>query len=326
VSDVSPTNDEVAVEIEKALYAAMMDEMNYSARSAQAAEFRVGVSDLGFCPERTRRMLDQQVPEDIDMLPAWIGTHLGTGLEQAAKRLWPDAILQAEVEVVLDGETRQYAIGGHPDIVLPSGMVLDGKTDYGLSTVERTGPSQQQRFQRHMYALGAHVGGLFDEGVELDDVKVGNVWIDRAGIDRRLHADVEDFSWEVIREAGEWLDEVVYAYLNEQEAEKVPPREMCAVVCGFYRVCRLYDTDVEGLLTDDVTVTAASMYREGLDLEKQGRKLKDEAKAHLIGVSGSTGELFIRWTHINETEIPASVRRGYDRLEVREIKKKGQQA
>jgi hypothetical protein len=320
----SPNPDEVAREIEKALYAAMQDEMNYSARSAQAAEFKVGVSDLGFCPERTRRMLDQQVPEDIDMLPAWIGTWLGTGMEAAAKRQWPDAILQSDVEVRLQGETREYVIGGHPDIILPEGILLDGKTDYGLTTVERTGPSKQQRFQRHLYALGAFMAGMFDEGVELEDVMVGNVWMDRAGIDRRLHADVEKFSWEVVREAGEWLDEVVYAFLHGEEAEKAPPREMCAVVCGFYRVCRLHDTDVEGLITDDVTVTAASMYREGLDLERQGRKLKDEAKQHLRGIQGSTGQFFIRWTHINATVVPEQERSGYDRLEVRPITKKEQ--
>lgn len=309
-------------EVSEALYQAMQDEMNQSARSQQAAAFQVGVSDLGFCPERTRRMLDQQVPEEVDMLPAWIGTHLGAGLEQASLRVWPDAVLQAEVEITLVGPDsgRTYKITGHPDIVVPSGLLLDGKTDYGLSVVERTGPSLQQQFQRHCYAKAAWENGLFAPGVALEDIRVGNVWIDRAGIERRLHAQIEAYDETVVEHAAAWLDEVVYTYLQGEEAQKVPPREMCAVVCGFYRTCRQYDTDVEGLLTDEVVVTSAGMYREGLDLEKQGKKLKDEAKAHLLGVSGSTGRFTIRWTHINETVVPESTRRGYDRLEIKEIK------
>lgn len=323
--EVSTTNaeDEVAREIEKALYAALQDEMNGSARSQQAAEFRVGVSDLGFCPERTRRMIDKQVPEDVDMLPAWIGTWLGSGLEAAAKRLWADAILQSEVEVTLVGPDsgNTYVLSGHPDIVLPGeAMVLDGKTDYGLTTVERTGPSLQQQYQRHLYGLGAWEAGMFGD-IDIEEVRVGNVWLDRAGVERRLHANVEHFDWEVFHDAERWLDDVVYAWINGEQAEKVPPREMCAKVCGFYRVCRQYDTDVEGLLTDQVLVTAAEMYREGAELEKRGKQLRNEAKVHLAGVSGSTGSLQIRWTHINETDVPAFTRRGYDKLEVKEIKK-----
>jgi hypothetical protein len=97
---------------------------------------------------------------------------------------------------------------------------------------------------------------------------------------------------------------------------------MCAVVCGFYETCRAYDTDVEGLLTDQPTLVAVDMYREGMNLEKQGRKLKDEAKQHLVGVKGSTGQFQVRWTHINETVIPESTRQGYDKLEVRPLPKR----
>ena len=304
------------------LYQAIQDESNLSARSIQSKEFKVGVSDLGFCSERTRRMLDQQVPEDTDALKAWIGSTLGDGMEVAAKRCWPHAIIQSEVTLTLIGDAHTYTLTGHPDVILPDeGILIDNKTDYGLTTIERTGPSQSQQFQRHCYARAAWEGGLFADHLGLEDIKVANIWLDRAGIENRLHCQMEPFDQDVVDAAGFWLDDVVYAYTQGEEARKEPPRDMCAVVCGFFPVCRAYDTDVEGLIRDKVALTAIDMYREGADLEKRGKKLKDEAKRHLTGVQGSTGEVFVRWTHINETVVPQNTRSAYDKLEVRAIPK-----
>jgi len=315
--------DDDEKQIAAALYGAMQDMSNYSARSLQAQAFQVGVSDLGFCSERTRRMLDQQVPEDTDMLAAWLGTAIGDHAEQAAIRLWPHGVRQSEVSVTLHGESgRDYVLTGHPDFILPDeGIVIDFKTDYGLGTVKRTGPSRQQQFQRNMYAKAAWQMGMFPLALRLQDIRVANVWIDRAGIDKELHVDMKPYDESIVEEATQWLDDMVYAYINGEEARKEPPREMCAVVCGFYRVCRAYDTDVEGLLTDTVALTGVQMYQEGLALEKQGKKLKDEAKQHLRGITGSTGEYMVRWTHINETVVPESHRAAYDKLDVRPIPK-----
>jgi hypothetical protein len=305
------------------LYEAIQNQSNYSARSLQAREFRAGVSDLGFCSERVRRMLDQQVPNDTDMLAAWIGTALGDAAEEAALAVWPHCIKQAEVTLTLEGESgRTYSLTGHPDLIDPAGIVIDFKTDYGLSTVERSGPSDQQQYQRHGYAKAAFDAGLFNDDVELHSVKVANVWIDRAAKEKRLHVQMEDYDEGWVADAARWLDDVVYAYLQKEEARKEPPREMCAVVCGFFEVCRAWDTDVEGLIRAEHHLEAIGMYREGMLLEKQGKQLKDEAKVHLEGVNGSTGEFMVRWTTVNESVIPETVRRGYDKLEVRPLKQK----
>lgn len=302
------------------LYQAIQDTSNYSTRSMQSAEFRVGVSDLGFCSERTRRMLDKQVPQQTDMLKAWIGTALGDHAEQAAMLAWPQAIRQAEVSIQLTGDRGSYTLMGHPDLIIPDeGILIDVKTDYGLTSIRRTGPSQQQQFQRHCYAKAAWLVGLFDEGVALEDVRVANVWIDRAGIENELHCQMEPFSEEYVTAAGFWLDDVVHAYLEGEEARKEPPRDMCAVICGFFDVCRAYDTDVEGLITDKVALDSVAMYQEGLDLERQGKRLKDQAKQHLVGVQGSTGEFMVRWTRINDTVVPETTRRGYEKLDVRKV-------
>lgn len=318
-----------AEELGKRIYAAIQDHTNNSLRSQQSKDFRVGVSDLGFCSERTKRMLLQEEPTDEpDMTLAWLGTVIGDGAEQAIGKAWPNAVIQSTVTITLHGEERTYTLDGHPDVILPDeGILLDVKTDYGLTTIRRTGPSRQQQFQRHCYAKAAWEAGLFG-GIDLEDVQVGNVWIDRAGIDRQPYVQLEPFDEGYVRDAAEWLDEVVYAYIETTsgrptEARKEPPREMCAVVCGFYPTCRAMDTDAEGLLTDATVLTAVSMYREGLDLEKQGRKLKDEGKQHLAGIRGSTGDFTVRWVHVNESVVPESKRSAYEKLDIRPLPKAG---
>lgn len=302
-----------------AIYGSMMDLSNFSDRSLQAGAFQMGVSDLGWCSEKARRMLDHQIPERTDLLAAFVGTWIGQGVETAIGATVPSAILQAEVTLVLEGDSGVYRLTGHPDVILPDdGILLDGKTDYGLNTVRRSGPSTQQQYQRHGYAKAAWDAGYFPD-IELTDVRVANAWVDRAAIDKGVHVQMEPYDPDIVAEAGRWLDDVVYAYTHGEEARKEPPRNVCAETCGFFRTCRAYDTDVEGRLTDPAVLTAVEMYDEGAALEKRGRQLKDEAKAHLKEVSGTTGQFSIRWVHVNESEIKPGVRRAHDKLEIRRI-------
>lgn len=302
------------------MYAAIQRHSNYSDRSMQGRRFEVGISDLGFCSERTRRMLTQDDPDDTDVLAAFIGTAVGREVEDAYKAHRPTVLLQADVTCELRGDQGTYNISGHPDIIDPTGVVIDGKTTRGLEVVRRTGPSRQQQFQRHCYAKGAFDEGWFNDDVRLEDVRVANIWMDRAADDKGLHCQMENYNPEVVAEAADWLDEVVYAYLQGTEARKEPPREMCAKTCGFFDTCRLYDTDSEGLLTDNDVLTAVRMYREGVDLEKQGRRLKDQAKPVLTDISGVTTEWMVRWVWVNETVVPESKRAGYNRLDLRRVK------
>lgn len=296
-------------------------------RSEQARRFKVGVSDLGFCSERVRRMLLQMTPDDPDYLLAWIGTALGDHAEQAIMAKYPHMIRQAEVTLRLEIDGHVYEIPGHPDLIDPeNGILWDCKTDFGLDVVERTGPSDQQQYQRHSYARAAHEAGLFPNHT-LEELRVGNFWIDRGGVDKRLHVQMEPFDQEWVDRASEWLSEVIYAYLEtsqgrEAVARKEPPREVCAVVCGFYAECRLFDTDVEGLLTDPTTLQAIDMYNEGLDATRMGDRLKKVAKEHLRDIQGSTGTHLLRWVWQNPSEVPASTRRGYWKIDLKPIKRK----
>jgi hypothetical protein len=334
MTDVHSVNTDLTEE-EKALaeefYAAIQASSHGSERSVQARQYRVGVSDLGFCPERTRRMLDQQDPEDTDVMLAWLGTAIGDHAEKAYAAANPGTLTQVPIEVRfrldINGEPYQVTIPGHPDIVEPhKGRMLDVKTDYRLVDAERNGASTQQRFQRHLYGLGCFEAGLFAPTIGLDDVVVGNVWIDRSGQDKYVHTELEKLDLGVVDAAKDWLEDVIYHQVNGQEAEKVPPREMCEVVCGFYTVCRAPDTDVSGLIEDPWLASNVATYIEGRDLEREGKRLKDAAKLHLEGIGGMVkhdGQVFaLRHTWVNDAVVGEYVRRGYSKIDLRPMRKK----
>jgi len=302
------------------IYQAVQWHSTRSERAQQAAEFRAGISDLGFCSERLRRMLMQMQPDEVDMLPAAWGTAIGQFAEDAVMfhgtAGW---VSQPEVTVVLRGDGGTYRVKGHPDLVDVAGVVVDLKTSRGLSGPERTGPSQQQQFQRHCYAAGAHAAGLFGD-LPIEDVQVANVWFDRAGDDRYAYCHMEPFSHDIVQHATWWLDDVVYAFKHHQEARKEPPRDMCFKVCGFARDCRGGDIgDEQGLITDPGLVGSINTYAEGLALEREGKRLKDQAKAALEGIHGSTGEWAVSWSHVNETEV-SYTRGAYERMNLRRLK------
>ena len=306
-------NEEEA-ELAEQMYQAIQASSNYSERSQQSAEYRIGISDLGFCSEKVRRML-AGIPEPItDKTAAFIGTALGDHIERAYVTKYPMMMVQREVTLTLQGDGGTYMLTGHPDIVDPRGRVIDIKTTRGLSIVRRNGPSQQQQFQRHCYALAAF--DLYDDDVTLDQVQVANVWFDRAGDETYPYVHLEPFSPQVVAEAGMFVDDLVYAYLHDEAARKEPPREVCAKTCGHFADCRALDTDVQGLLTDPEILTAVDLHREGIALEKEGRKLKDQAKAALIDVHGSTGKFTVRWVHVNGAHVEFD-RKPSDRLDIK---------
>jgi hypothetical protein len=314
VTDETYSMDEQERLIADDVYAAIQ---TASARSPRAAQTHFGISSLGWCAEQMRRTLDGQVQDDTDHLSAFIGTAIGDHVERAFKAQHPEAIIQAEVHTTLVGDSGiTYELTGHPDILMP-GRVYDIKTDFGLGVVERTGPSQQQRWQRALYAKAAWEMGLLGD-LPLEEVEVGNVWIDRGATDKRCLVQLEPFDPADIDAATFWVDDVVYSWLNKQVARKEPPRNVCYATCGYALDCRGIDTDVQGLITDERQLTAVEMYVEGGRLEREAKRLKAQAKIALDGVSGSTGDFTVRWISVNGAHIEFD-RKPSMRLDIREL-------
>jgi len=300
-------------------YNAVQEATNQSARSIQASGHRVGVSDLGHCSERVRRhLLGQQEPA-TDKTAAFIGTALGDHIEAAMMQVYPEMIRQSEVSITLYGDTGTYVLTGHPDLVDPTGRLVDVKTTRGLNRVRKTGPSQQQQFQRHLYAKACHQAGLFHDNVALSDVLVSNVWFDRAGDEKEPYVHEEPYDERVVEAATAWLDDVVYAFQHGEEARKEPPIQMCEKACGFFLDCRAGRGGPQGLIADPDLVAAVELQRQAMEMEREARRLKDEAKQALKGVEGSTGTYTVRWVKVSGGHVEYN-RAPYEKLDVRPIR------
>lgn len=316
---VAVTADQVALIVRDALY----DAAHKSERSLQSADFRLGVSDLGLCHEKARRMI-LQIPfdeEEEHYLPSFIGTAIGDHAEAALAKAegW---IVQQELDITLPSINGNppRTVRGHSDAIVPEWNALfDFKAPGNVATVARAETKLSYRFQRHLYFLGAVQAGLLQEEGGI----VGNIYIDRTGEQETPHVDLEPFSWDVVREAAEWLDDVIYAVVNQEEAKKDPGVEFCEGWCPYFLSCRALDNKADGgLITDETALVAVKEYLAARDDEKDAAMRKASARRTLMGINGSTGEHAVRWVHQAETEVSASVRAAYDRLSITRLRKR----
>jgi hypothetical protein len=303
----------------EALFGLIDDAMGGSDRSLYATEKKIGVSDIGGCHEYVRRLIADEDFSDPrnNFMAAFMGTAFGDHLEQAYLKRHPDALVQMEVVVNLDlGEGDQpfrLALPGHPDIVDPKrDLLIDGKTKNGLGVIRKAGSERKHQYQTTLYAKA-----LIDEGVLTDQCTLALAYYDRAGVEQAPHIVEWTYDPEILDEAVAWLNDVIYALAQGEEASKDMPRDWCYAYCPFATACRGGDTDVSGLIEDEQLVAAIDLYKDALAREKIAKKDKEDAKAELVGVGGRTKDWVLRWVHIGESEIKAGTRRAYDKIDIR---------
>lgn len=299
----------------EALLGLIDEAMDTSARSLYAQDKKIGVSDIGGCHEYVRRLIANEDFSDprANFMAAFMGTAFGDHLEQAYLKRHPSALTQIDVTVNLDLNGFRLAIPGHPDIVDPArNLVIDGKTKNGLSVVRKTGGERKHKYQLTFYAKA-----LIDMGTLSEDCTLALAYYDRSGVEQKPYIDEWTYDPAILDEALEWLNDVIYALTMGEEASKDMPRDWCYSFCPFATACRGGDTDVEGLIEDEVLVTAIDLYKEAHQRELQAKRDKDVAKAELVGAAGRTKDWTLRWVHINESEIKAGTRRAYDKIDIR---------
>lgn len=307
---MATTADEIALQVQEAVRAHSAG----SLRSLQQAEQLIGMSELGACRNYLRHMVIQTPFDDNEddiKWPAFIGTALGDRLEQAIAASF-DYLVQQTVEVTLPSGK---VLAGHCD-VQANDAVWDFKAVDGLESVKRSGPTFRQKAQIMGYLLAL----IQMEALPPDALAV-LVFVDRSGRDPKPHIWTSTLDMSVIEQADERLEDVVYAVMHGEEAPRDEPDAWCQVACPFYTKCRGASTDVGGLITEEGALLAVKNYEEGKRLEREGARLKDEAKRDLKGVEGSTGEHIVRWTRVNETTVPGFTRKGYDKIDVRPVRR-----
>lgn len=304
-------------------------------RSAQTLDHRMGISDMGLCREYARHMVIQtSFDEGMDERDMW-SANLGHAIEEFVV----PRISGPVVEVRDDG-TKVHESGhlsgmsvsvtlpsgkvlpGHPDLVLPgNNMVLDVKTTDGLTYPRREGASQQQKFQRRLYAAALIQMGVLDGS---KPVQCGNVWFDRSARESTPVVQLEEYNDAMLVEIDEWLSDVDYAVMNKEQASLDKPFEWCRKACPFFMSCR----GATGLVGDGGSIDdpgneiakAASIYAEGSALIKEGKNLQRDAKPLLTDVNGFVEGFAIKSTWIAETEIAGYSRAGYERLTITPVK------
>lgn len=305
------------------VYASIQNASDNTDRARQAADFILGVSNLGHCRQHAVLSIRQTPPSDVrDKTAAFIGRVLGEAIEAQMKIDHPDWLFQTlgTFKLPSGGE-----LDGHTDIVVPFSAateehpqgIWDLKSKDKLEVVKRYGQTKQQRYQLISYADAMIKEGLLnpDEPIWLVDV-----YFDRSGSTPECYAIGFWYDPADLAEIDEWVGDVIYAAAHGEDASRDMPREFCWKYCEYASLCRGPDTDVEGLITDPEIKAAVDMYREGLDKVSEGEKLKDQAKLVIPkDLSGSTGENNIRWIHVNEAEMKAYTRKAYDRIDVKPV-------
>jgi len=286
-------------------------------RSLQSAEYRLGVSDIGHCPQYAVNVIKQTPASDApDRTAALWGTFLHDGIEEAMKHLNPALVCNPEVLIELPNGV---SLTGHPDRVdQAENSVTDDKTVNGTGLVARKGPSEQQEFQVAMYALGCVQKGLLDPS---KPIIVRIVWHDRSGKQSDPVVWQKVWSPADVDPAVDWLDSVIYAVKHGEDAERVPPVDMCANTCQFYSTCRLPNLpEVDELIEDPRIVEAVTAYLDGQQEAKQGKELQAAAHSVLTGIAGIVNTpdgrtIRLRWIGKPATDKQASS----VRIDVREI-------
>jgi hypothetical protein len=289
-------------------------------RSRQTKEFRLGVSDIGGCPQYAVYITKQEPFSDApDTTAAMWGTFLHQGIEHARKHDDPDIIVDAEVLITLSNGVQ---LTGHPDAIdQAENSLTDDKTVDGLGVVQRHGPTEHQEFQLALYALGAVQSGL----LKPDDLTVRLIWYDRSGAEHEPHVWQKTWHPDDVEPAVDWLDNVIYAVQHEEEAEKTPAFDFCAATCPYFSKCRLPDLpEVEDIIEDEEVVRAVESYLAGHELEGEGKRLKKAGRALIDGVSGMVElddgrKVRARWISIGASKIAATERKPYKRLDLREV-------
>jgi hypothetical protein len=128
------------------------------------------------------------------------------------------------------------------------------------------------------------------------------------------------YSENVVDFINEWVNDVIYAVLRGEDAEREMPRDWCMNWCEYASICRSPDTDVEGLIEDPTVVEAATLYRHYTKIATEAEKKKDLLKPALEGVNGSTGTLLVRNTFVDGSKIDY-YRKPYTKIEVRDVPK-----
>ena len=330
----------------QAFYDGIQNAANSTARSKQQQDMYLGISSLGHCKQYAALMMKQTpFSDDRDKTAAFFGTVAGEAIEAQLQIDHPHWRTQVKLAMPLDQITApitgEMEVPGTCDVLIQwEGSatveefnaslaedyegepvyiqgIWDGKSKAELETIRKFGPNRQQIYQLHGYAKAAIEAGLLNPD---HPIVIGDVFFDRSGRDVIPHGVFHLYSEDVVTFINEWVNDVIYAVLRNEDAEREMPRDWCFNWCEYATICRGTDTDVSGLIEDPEVIQAATLYRQYTKEETAAKKAKELLKPMLEGVNGSTGTYLVRNTVVDGADI-AYTRKPYTKIEVRDVPK-----
>jgi hypothetical protein len=280
-------------------------------RSARSRQKKVGASEIGVCRRRAAYVhhgTPISNPENVTGLPAVVGTWIHKGALDTMHRLW-GTLIETRVE--------NPFLRGHVDgIDLPNGLrvaagldehpeapdvveVDDLKTKRDARMVEyvrNRGPKRSELFQVHLY------GGMLRRGEvkpiqrqaklaavgPLDVQRVRLRYFPRTGEENVEYPYEQDFDPDIEAEALDWVAQVNASKKPEDvpRDEDGPGLSIACDHCPFRRECwgdedGEYAVQSQLIVNDSDLARVLAEYDEGRALEREGKALKDRARAIL---------------------------------------------
>lgn len=311
-------------------YSAIQNASNNTERSKKQADFKIGISTLGHCRQYARLMLaETPFSNEVDKTAAFFGTVAGDAIEAQLKIDHPDWLIQKSVTLTLPNGLE---VPGTSDVVIPKEVgvtyeefletgkpmqgVWDGKSKAELDTIKKYGPNQQQIFQIHGYTKALIQEGVLDP---TQPIVIMDVFFDRSGRDVIPYGVAHVYREDVIDQINEWMNDVLYAHVNGEDAPRDLPRDFCWKYCEYAETCRGSDTDTQGLIEDPEQLQLIAEYKEASAIETEMKKKKAKL-APMITAEGSTGQYNVRRIWVNEGEVSYH-RPGSYKLDIRPVPK-----
>jgi hypothetical protein len=267
---------------------AIKDARLNSARTQQAVQRRLGMSDLGGCREFIRATIAGEPRKVWDELK-W-SAEVGTAVGEHVEKILAQAGWSVQDEVVLRLPQTGIQVTGHLDEMdLESGDLVDNKTVDGVEEIKRSGPSDKYAVQLSGYLVAA-----IQTGILAPDAMAHLMFFDRSG------KTSEPYVWtinlamaeSILEWAEERLKDVQHALATGTREDRTghlmtdEPESFCyAIGCPFYDRC-WSGYNPTGEIEHPRQLDAVRRRIEARAEAASAQERLDQAKEDLRGVEG----------------------------------------